>query len=70
MKSPSEAADELIGTCQSLHEVVQDGETDDPAWCLQFDEITMSCETCGWWVDSHEIDRNGNCEQCQEESDE
>lgn len=31
----------------------------------ELDALTMCCETCAWWVDAHEVDDDGNCEDCR-----
>ncbi len=58
-----ELADELLGTCEPLDDEV----IDDLDLCFALDEIVRQCETCSWWVRTHEVDDDGNCKQCQEE---
>lgn len=53
-------ADELIGTCNSLPDYVMD-DGDLANW---LDNFVALCETCGWWVEADEVDRNRNCEDC------
>lgn len=59
---------DLLGTCKSLDEVCREyGITEDD---LSQDELetlddhTMCCDSCGWWVESNEIDDNGECQDC------
>lgn len=28
------------------------------------DDLVMCCWSCGWWVESYEIDDDGDCEDC------
>ena len=67
MITPEEAADALLGTCQSLSSVCTQGEDDDLKWCEDFDERITNCDCCGWWVEASEVDGDNNCEQCAEE---
>ncbi len=60
-----ELAERLLGTTDPLPDWVL--ETDDPDLCVLLDEAVMLCETCGWWVETHEMDDEQNCEQCQNE---
>lgn len=58
-----ELADQLMGTCDSLPDEV----LDDADLCGHIDELVMCCDTCSWWVEPHEIDDDGNCEDCATE---
>ena len=57
-------ADHLLGTCNPLPDEVLDTE----GLAEALDELVLCCETCGWWVESHEIDDSGNCEDCAGET--
>lgn len=62
-ETANKIGEELLGTC--------DG--DPPEWflndedlCALLDELTMRCETCGWWCEPCEMDDDQNCEDCQD----
>jgi hypothetical protein len=61
-----ELARELNGTCERLYDVLsrQGREELTQAECEELDEAVMCCDTCSWWVDSDEIDEDGNCSDC------
>lgn len=67
-----EVIDYLLGTCKSLDEgiseIYEDKDFTDLTLnqCTILDDNIMCCECCGWWVNSHEIDENNFCEDCQE----
>ena len=65
-----QSADELLGTCKSLYDVVKNGEDDNIEFCRQIDDIVARCNTCGWWVEAGEVDENGDCEGCATIEDE
>lgn len=62
------------GTCKSFDEAIVDFFEDDTLDSESFttdqleiiDQEIMRCDSCGWWVESHEIDEEGNCEDCNE----
>lgn len=64
-------AEELQGTCGTLdHKLGEYGINIDsvPQRILEsLDEEVMLCEACGWWCDPHEIDGDGNCNDCSED---
>lgn len=71
-----EVAEALIGTSSDLDHVLQE-VFEDPNMTMEdvpgdmlaaLDDQTMLCGTCGWWVDTSEIDDDGNCAQCAEEN--
>ena len=63
----------LLGTCQSVEEglATEFGEEVD---LMQFDtellreldDITLLCDSCGWWVETGFTDDEGNCDDCQQ----
>ncbi len=55
-------ADDLLGTSEALPDEVL--EDQDLAEFL--DDLIMLCDTCGWWVETSEMDDDQNCEDCQE----
>jgi hypothetical protein len=67
-----EIASELQGTCGSLDTALEERGFDIdavPAALLDtIDEEVMLCETCGWWCDPYEINDDGNCEDCREDT--
>lgn len=60
------AADTLLGTCQSLEEVVGDTDLLAPSFLMELDNLVSQCITCGWWVESDEVDVDGECDECRE----
>lgn len=68
-KTPQEAADDLLGSCQSLSDVVECGEDSDQAFCEAVDALVMCCDCCGWWVETGDLDDQGNCSDCADEAD-
>lgn len=56
-------AEELLGTCDDLPEEI----LDDPDICAMLDNQVRQCDTCGWWVETHEINDDEVCDQCWEE---
>lgn len=67
-----EIIESLRGTCKSLHDVFEDGEEDlenDAKFCELLDSELLVCNTCGWWAETHEVDDDGDCAQCQGEED-
>lgn len=60
----------LQGTCQSLDEAMSALDmNEDDITNENYDEIDnqiFRCETCSWWVESHEQDEEGNCTECAE----
>lgn len=67
-----EAAEELEGTCLSIHEVASEEETDDPDFCEALDDLVFLCSTCSWWCEVAERADDGEdgepkCTDCHEE---
>ncbi len=62
MRRARALADELLGTCGEP----PDGALDDPRVCQELDALVMRCDCCGWWVETHEVDGGGNCDECRE----
>jgi hypothetical protein len=54
-------ADELLGSSEPLPEYV----IEDTDLCQHLDELALMCECCSWWVEPHELDEEGDCEDCQ-----
>lgn len=64
-----QVAEELIGTCQSLSEVLEDdfdALTDNKDFTDELDQLVTLCEGCGWWAESDEFDEGAMCAECQE----
>lgn len=53
-----QAADQLIGTCQSLHDlgVTFEACEDDATFCSRLDELAFECTVCNWWCSEDELD--------------
>lgn len=62
----NELADELMGTCKTLEEVMTDQELEDDDLIAEIEDQTQRCETCAWWVEATEVDEEGNCTDCIE----
>lgn len=60
-----EIAEALRGTCQGF----------DPSdlsieQCKELDDLVRLCDTCGWWVEAHDIidtDGEAECTECANE---
>ena len=58
----------LVGTCMNLDDALEEQgimiltmeETE------ELDLEAMQCETCSWWVEAHDIDEDGNCQECSD----
>lgn len=61
-----EIAEELIGTCKDLHDVVQDHEFENWELMAALDEYAMQCTTCGWWDATEDMDTTGDEPECSE----
>jgi hypothetical protein len=65
------AADELVGTCKSLHEVCPGGEQDDLTFCETLDSLVYECVCCNWWFEAgdgqHDKQGGWACDDCNEE---
>jgi hypothetical protein len=61
-----EVAEELIGTCKDLRDVVEPHEIYDFEFCASLDDYAMRCETCGWWDDPEDMDTTGDEPECEE----
>lgn len=59
-------AESLLGTCEPN---TQEMEEFSIAQWNELELITMNCNTCGWWVEAHEISGDGEsiCNDCLEE---
>jgi predicted Zn-ribbon and HTH transcriptional regulator len=61
-----EVADDLVGSARDLNEVLTDIEMKDDDLLEEISLLIVTCETCGWWVESDEVDEDGNCVECSE----
>lgn len=59
-------AEDLLGTAQCLDDFITEAEFNDLEFLKSLDAQVMCCDTCGWWVDSDEMDDYGNCRECHE----
>lgn len=63
-----ELANNLLGTCMSLQEAMENQELIDSDIDFDvLDEEVRVCDWCGWWHESCEIDENGSCPSCRNE---
>lgn len=69
-----EVGAKLLGSCEAADSIIEEvfGEeissSDLDIQLLQeLDDITQECATCNWWVETHELDDEQTCEQCQGE---
>lgn len=66
-------ADELIGTCKSLHDVMSDAEQDNTALLEAVYELCFECDCCGWWADVEALNNYEGqefdeiCDECASE---
>lgn len=69
-------ADRLLGSCSSLDDALQEVFADEDLSIIdvatpllhRLDDITMQCESCGWWCEAGEIDENSVCDDCRADS--
>lgn len=66
MSLAQEIADQLLGSCYDLGEVITYAQSEDVALLAELDQLVMRCDTCGWWVETDEVDDDSNCEDCQQ----
>lgn len=62
-----DAAEELIGTCKELNDVVDDPALlDDLAFLNEVDQHALQCDVCGWWDETSEFceDELQTCREC------
>lgn len=59
-----EVAEELIGTCKDLADVLGSHEFEDLELMSTLDEYAMCCATCGWWDAPEEMDTTGDEPEC------
>lgn len=72
----AEVIDDLLGSCDSLHSVLNSyGFTDDDMTSQNYqrlDEEIFCCDSCGWWCEScEEHEHNGDrvCDDCNEDDE-
>jgi hypothetical protein len=65
-----EVADDLIGTCRSLHEFASQAEADDPNFMSELQLLAFECDCCGWWASTEELNHDEGqefdemCDEC------
>lgn len=65
IKRAEEVADDLRGTGnKSLEDESTEEERNNADFCARLDELVVECETCGWWVETDEICKEGHCDDC------
>lgn len=67
----TEIGEYLLGTCQSLEaacEICAKCSPEDltPEELAEIDEIAMTCEVCGWYVEPSMLDLAQTCEDCRD----
>ncbi len=64
-----EIAEDLRGTCQSLNEVLEKHGLNFDNISLELlgklDEEVMECQVCNWWYETHEINDDQVCNECE-----
>ena len=70
-KEWQDLVEHLRGTCETLSTALEafgldEGLENDKRFCAYLDSELMLCETCGWWAETHEVDDDGNCEDCSD----
>lgn len=68
-----EVGERLLGTCGSVDTVIQEVFNDeslsvtdlDITLLEELDDITMLCESCGWYCDPGEMNDEQVCEDCE-----
>lgn len=72
-ETPDFIAYALLGTCQSLSQVLEfyemESAEDDTAFCAALDRQVFCCDQCGWWFEVSEMaqDDTWRCEECADE---
>lgn len=61
-----QVAEALVGSCEDLENHATHDERMNKEFCESLDELTQQCQTCDWWVETDELDEEGNCTDCQE----
>ena len=56
-------AEDLLGSAGTLPKDI----AGDPELCQLLGYILHRCEGCECWVEVHEVDEDGYCEDCQED---
>lgn len=70
-------AEQIEGTCQSLHGVLEqhemDGLDNDQNFCDTLDGLVFECKTCGWWFEMSEMSadpaHDWECDGCSDDHD-
>lgn len=60
------AADQLIGTCDSGTELLEELSQEE---LEEFDQLAFCCDTCGWWYEISEMSDEADevCRTCGDE---
>jgi hypothetical protein len=68
-KKMTEIAEELQGTCKTIDDILEAHGLDIGDLSLELaqdlDDITMMCETCGWWCEPFEMEGD-TCQDCRD----
>lgn len=69
-------AEDLIGTCKSLHDEATEEEQNNYDFCDELDQNVFCCDDCGWWCGIDEMAENPEgkggqyCTDCRDDEDE
>lgn len=71
-KKICDVADDVLGTCQSLVDVIEkhfgQDVTDmdlDIELLRELDDLAMECEVCGWWCETGFLNDQQVCDDCE-----
>ncbi len=66
-----EIAEELTGTCNDLNHVLEERGIEFNDISIELltvlDNEAMDCQLCGWWHESHELNDDQICKDCEDD---
>ncbi len=69
-----EIAEELNGTCLDLNKSLEDRGIEFNQLTVELlsrlDEEVMDCQVCGWWHETHELNDDQICKDCEGDNEE
>jgi hypothetical protein len=60
---------ELLGTPRDVSNTEYETLRDNMNFCIGLDSVAMQCDACGWYCEPDEIDGDGCCDDCREETE-
>lgn len=71
-RTAEQIADEIRGTCEGLHNVLErhemEGAENDQSFCDKLDSLVFECRECNWWCEISEMsdnpDHDWTCTDC------